>query len=646
MPFLPQKRILTYLIPLVVLVVLGITNVVFFQFLGQLIYKKNYDNFVHNATVLTEDIVRELNSYELVLRGARGLFNAAEAVDRKRWQNYVESLNIEQGYEGIQAISFSKFVKNDELAAHVEEIRAEGFPRYRVWPDGERASYAPAMFVEPFKNRNVRVFGYDMLSDETRRSAIELAQFKDRAVLSGKVRLVQEMDVNTQNGFLIFLPVYKSGMLHQTMEEKKKALYGIVHISFRAHDFMESALHGQFNHIKVEIYDGSTQDSQQLIAEHSIQMEESSNDKWESYVTTISVLEKKWTIKFSVLRSVLFQEGANTILALKIMAVVISLLVWMVIFILMNTRGTSLKMAEDMTENLTKSEAQFKAMSEASPLGIFMTDKLGNCVYTNYNFQRMSGLSEHEAVGKGWIESIYPDDRHYIVSQWQGFVDGRLDHYKCKHRFLRKNGTVVWVKVQAAAVKNGEALLGYLGVIEDINEFMLQEGALQESEERARLIIDTALDAVVILDADERIIGWNKQAEIIFGYDYEDVQRHLFSEMVSPAFRTTFLETFKKFSQSGEAEHINSRMSLEALHRDGKIFPIELSISPFYVRKNIHFSLFIRDIASFKELEDIASERTKIMEKMNKLMIDRELKMVELKEEIKKLNEELSKHQA
>ncbi|MEF8724843.1 MAG: PAS domain-containing protein [Candidatus Accumulibacter delftensis] len=68
---------------------------------------------------------------------------------------------------------------------------------------------------------------------------------------------------------------------------------------------------------------------------------------------------------------------------------------------------------------LRDSEARFRAMSDASPLGIFVSDAQGWCVYTNAAYHKISGLSFDETLGTNWSRAIHPDDRQRVLAEWQ-----------------------------------------------------------------------------------------------------------------------------------------------------------------------------------------------------------------------------------
>ncbi len=184
-------------------------------------------------------IEKRLQDYGRVLRGGAGLFASTKAVGRKEWRSYVGSLNIERDIPGIQGLGYSQLVKAEDKAAHIERIRREGFPDYTIWPDGVRDIYTPVIYLEPFSGRNLRAFGYDTYSEPVRRAAMIAARDEGRLSMSGKVRLVQEVEAQAQAGFLMYLPVYGGEAMPTTLSERQKSLQGWVYAPFRMNELMK-----------------------------------------------------------------------------------------------------------------------------------------------------------------------------------------------------------------------------------------------------------------------------------------------------------------------------------------------------------------------------------------------------------------------
>jgi len=139
---------------------------------------------------------------------------------------------------------------------------------------------------------------------------------------------------------------------------------------------------------------------------------------------------------------------------------------------------------------------------------------------------------------------------------------------------------------------------------EEIERRTQVQAALSESETLTRLVVDTALDAVISMDATGIIRAWNAQAARIFGWTAEEaVGRPLAETIVPPTHREAHRRGLKHFLATGEGPVLNTRVEINALHRDGREFPIELSIAPMKVSSGWIFSAFARDITERKRAE-------------------------------------------
>lgn len=208
----------------------------------------------------TLKIQERLNTYAQILRGGAGLFAASESVRRSAWRDYVEKLRTEETVPGVQGIGFSLVIPPGRLEAHVEGIRREGFPDYTVRPPGKRATVTSIIYLEPFRNRNLRAFGFDMFSESVRRAAMEQARDTGNVALSGKVELVQETVQDVQAGTLMYVPVYRNGAPLASIEERRAALLGWAYSPFRMNDLMSGILrhweNGEGQSLDLHIYDG------------------------------------------------------------------------------------------------------------------------------------------------------------------------------------------------------------------------------------------------------------------------------------------------------------------------------------------------------------------------------------------------------
>jgi sigma-B regulation protein RsbU (phosphoserine phosphatase) len=141
----------------------------------------------------------------------------------------------------------------------------------------------------------------------------------------------------------------------------------------------------------------------------------------------------------------------------------------------------------------------------------------------------------------------------------------------------------------------------------DSTERRESERALEDSERRHRQVLESALDAVVTMDAHGRITEWNPQAESIFGWQRKEMLgRRMSDRIIPPSYREAHEHGLKHYLQTGEGPVLGKRIEITALRRDGSEFPIELAITAITGgggSEDLLFSGFIRDISDQKKAE-------------------------------------------
>lgn len=155
---------------------------------------------------------------------------------------------------------------------------------------------------------------------------------------------------------------------------------------------------------------------------------------------------------------------------------------------------------------LRQSHRRYQTLIQMLPVGIFYTDDLGKCLYANNRWLEMTGLTQEENLGDGWIKAIHPDEREIVVNEWQQALRENKS-LKNEFRILSPNGKITWVLAQTAAEKDetGE-IIGYVVAVMDISEN-------KQTEETILLIskaIESASDAIGIADINGNPIYINK----------------------------------------------------------------------------------------------------------------------------------------
>ena len=134
-------------------------------------------------------IEQRVGTYELLLRGVQSLFATRGEVDRDQFRDYVDMLNLDANFSGIQAIGVVAWVPGAKRDEHIAAMRQQGLTDYTIQPAGSRDDYAPIIQREPYVGINRAAPGFDAWADPVRRRAMEQARDSGMATISGKVRL-------------------------------------------------------------------------------------------------------------------------------------------------------------------------------------------------------------------------------------------------------------------------------------------------------------------------------------------------------------------------------------------------------------------------------------------------------------------------
>jgi signal transduction histidine kinase len=330
--------------------------------------KRIADRFKYQGEDIVSAISKRMQEYEVVLRSSLGLFKASESVDREEWKAFTDNLNIEKYYPGIQGIGFSLMVPPEKKEEHERAVRSEGFPDYRITPDGKRDMYSAIIYLEPFDWRNRRAFGYDMFSQETRRNAMKRARDTGAAAMSGRVTLVQETKQDIQYGFLLYLPLYQKHKPLETVPQRQEALIGYVYSPFRVKDLMQGILLAAQEDIGFEIYDGETPRPETILYNHEESAKLLYNDSAHKPhcdgLYKVTVAGRVWSLYLYSKPGFTSQEEKNQPLLVAFGGILVDLMLFFIILINSRKRKLAEALAKEMTRELEEKSKDLARSNE------------------------------------------------------------------------------------------------------------------------------------------------------------------------------------------------------------------------------------------------------------------------------------------
>ena len=253
-------------------------------------------------------------------------------------------------------------------------------------------------------------------------------------------------------------------------------------------------------------------------------------------------------------------------------------------------------------DKLERSEIRFRELVELAPIGIFQTAPDGLLGATNTAFVHMLGYSSpQELIGLELARDILVDaeDRQKLLPRSSRPGKGS------ELRLKRRDGTVMWVQADGRAVMDSAGrILRHEVFTRDVTDRRRAEEALRTSEARKRAVLEAALDPIITIDEDGRVIEVNPATERTFGFPASEMLGRDLAEMIiPPALRAAHHSGLERQRSSGETRVIGKVLEMPALRASGEEFPVELFISRVEVEGTRHFVGYIRDLTKRKNAE-------------------------------------------
>ena len=250
---------------------------------------------------------------------------------------------------------------------------------------------------------------------------------------------------------------------------------------------------------------------------------------------------------------------------------------------------------------LAESEERFRQMAELSGEWLWEQDPAGFYLYSSVAVSQILGFDQDQIIGKHYTELLTAQDKQtqtgYSSSQ-QSFKS-LVNHYRHKDGHL-----VITESTGLPILSDSGELLKWRGVDRDITAKMQFQNALIESEKRTRLIIESSLNAIVLMDSYGIVTDWNQRAEKMFGWLAAEAIGKRLDEMIIPErFHEAHRHGLRSFLETGRGPILNRQIEHIGKRRDGSEFPVEISVSPLKLGNSYIFSGFIHDISGRKAAE-------------------------------------------
>ena len=273
------------------------------------------------------------------------------------------------------------------------------------------------------------------------------------------------------------------------------------------------------------------------------------------------------------------------------------------------------KVVRDITESnrtrevMRQQTEELRRIFETSQDLILVINSRGALVQISPSCEAILGYLPGEMIGRSGTDFIHPD--HLEQAREEMRAARRAQHPKMSDtRCMHKNGRAVWLSWRGTWSEPARCFF-FIG--RDMTESRLAQETLRQSEQLARGIIDTALDAFVQTDERGIVRDWNSQAEIIFGWPRADVLGKNVFEIIAPdPVQGPVRSDLARFLTSGLEQVAQPRRESRARRRDGSEFIVELSITALRTKEGFVFNCFMRDLTESRLAQEALRENERL----------------------------------
>ncbi len=460
---------------------------------------------------LTTDLNQRVNLAVYGLKGARGIFAASTAVDRREFANYVKSRDLAVEFPGVLGFGYIERVPRAGLDAYLAAARADGAPEFSVRTSGDHPDLYLTKYIYPLAE-NHDAQGFDVGSDPVRRAAVEQAIRTGQPTLTGRISLMQ--DKSNRAGFLYLVPVFRNDVPVNTAAEREVALNGLVVAPIIIDDVFSTIMAGTENMLDVEVFDGAVapgvdpSPAALLLDADNILVANQAAAPGGRFLggrlfhrrLPITIGGRTWTLVLTSTPKFEATVEQRIPLYLGLAGSLATLLVAGIIHSLGLSRARALRLAAEMTASLRVSEAaaaRLAMVASHTSNAVVITDSLEKIEWINEGFTRITGYTLDEVRGRRPGDILRgpltdPATRKIMragIAAQIGFKVEIVNYHK--------SGRQYWLAIELQPLRDtAGTFTGFMAIESDITERKHAEQLLLLGEQRLRALTTHAPGAL------------------------------------------------------------------------------------------------------------------------------------------------------
>jgi PAS domain S-box-containing protein len=255
-------------------------------------------------------------------------------------------------------------------------------------------------------------------------------------------------------------------------------------------------------------------------------------------------------------------------------------------------------------DRLRETETRLQAFFDNSPNLIFLKDRQGRYVYANRQFKKALRVTDEQIKGKRDDELFLPEQAAVFQTNDRRVFEARAP-MEFEEMALQENGQHTSI-VHKFPLFNGQGEIYAIGgIVTDITERRKEESARHSIEQRYRVMVETASDAVVCMDENGAILLANPATARVFGYEPAELTGKPLTVLMPEFLRKMHESGLRRYLATGQ-RHINWQgTELTGLRKNGQEFPVEISFGEVTADGHRIFTGFVRDISERKQAEEL-----------------------------------------
>jgi PAS domain S-box-containing protein len=256
--------------------------------------------------------------------------------------------------------------------------------------------------------------------------------------------------------------------------------------------------------------------------------------------------------------------------------------------------------------SLRTSEEKYRDLVNEANDGVFAGDDHGVLTFANQALARIHGV-EHpeELLGRTFTDFIAPAMVENITQLFRKSIQGEVISETIEAEIIRPDGTGAFIEIKPVPIVENGTVTGIRGVVRDVTARKQAEEAIRETEARFEGIVNMAVEAIISIDENQRVILFNQGAERIFGYTAAEAVGMPLVEFLPPASSDKHEFLFQNFGATADEQ--SRRMSkleeIQGQRRGGELFPAEVNISKMTVKGKMIYTAIVRDVTARKQSE-------------------------------------------